>query len=135
MKKITLALMAALALAFVIGFAGCADEPKDNNNNSSASTQTTPTTQQSTNPFIGTWISETPIEVFQDSFVKFVFKESSVNTYTSTDGNTWNLGATLSYTRTGNTFQFKWSDGSEGYSGTISNGILILEGEYAFIKQ
>ena len=53
MKKITLALMAALALACVMGFVGCAKEPAANNNNSSSSTTQTTASIVGTGKYTG----------------------------------------------------------------------------------
>ena len=62
MKKTSLVLMAALVLALVIGFVGCAKEPANNNNNNN------PSPTQTTVSIVGTW-NYTGEESFPDTLV------------------------------------------------------------------
>ena len=65
MKKISLVLMAALVLALVIGFVGCAKEPANNNNNNN---NNNPSPTQTTVSIVGTW-KYTGEESFPDTLV------------------------------------------------------------------
>lgn len=125
MKKLTLALMAVLAMALVIGFAGCA------NGNSKKDSDTT----SGDNPFIGTWVSSERWESAGNAFVKLTFGDSNVSAYASADGSTWTYITVTPYTHNGNSMQMQPTDVTEGWSGTVSNGVLLIENDIQLFKQ
>ena len=117
MKKLTLALMAILAMALVIGFAGCANGSKDKEDSNS-----TPTTNASV---VGTWklTSGTcfdTMEIKNDGTGKFYLAGVTQDQFTySVSGNTITINAT--------------DDENNHYtlSGTVTGSTIVLnfEGE------
>lgn len=119
MKKIWNALAVLFVLAAVgMEFAGCANETSASNDN----------------PFIGTWVTPQPISDGGTTvWFRYVFNDSTVTAYDSTDNILWNQGYTADYSWNGNTCRL-----STGYSGTISGGKLYFKfGDInvEFIKQ
>ena len=75
------------------------------------------------NPFVGTWITTSAIDDGEGGMLwgKYVFDESTVTIYSSSNKILWSQGYQSNYSWSGNTCQLQ-----TGYSGSIRGGKLYF---------
>ncbi len=111
MKKIWNVVAVLFVLATMgLGLAGCANDTNSSSNGDS-------------NPFVGTWITTSAMDDGEGEMLwgKYVFDESTVTIYSSSNKILWSQGYQSNYSWSGNTCQLQ-----TGYSGSIRGGKLYF---------